>query len=360
MAVGERGRAPNPLTEEPLVDGPRVSVILPARNEARGLGAAVASHRNQTYGSVEIIVVDDESDDSTADAARAAAEGDPRVHIIDGAPVPEGWIGKPWACAQGARHATGEWLLFTDADVVHHPETLARCLAVALRLDRGGLTLVPAIDADTMAERLVMPAAASLIQNVIAPGFLVRARRSSVVMAAGAYLLVRRDLYDQIGGHDGIGGRMVDDVALATAVKKSGGLLVPADGTGLLRLRMYHDGREMWRGWRKNAAFASPLDPTRGVGPAVLLLGLGLAPMLAALIGKRRGDHRLTAIGLVGFAAQCGLQRLAGPIVDTPVRYTPTLPAGTTFMAAATLRGAIDRISGRGPVWRGRRYPHAR
>lgn len=359
VAAVERGRAHDPVREDPAEPGPLVSVILPARDEVRGVAAAVRSHLDQTYGAVEVILIDDESTDGTATAAEAAAAGDPRFAIIDGTPVPGGWIGKSWACWQGAQRARGEWLLFTDADVVHHPETLARCLALAGRLDRGGLTLSPGVDAVGVAERVVMPAAAALIQHVLAPGFLVRSRRSGVVMAAGAYLLVRRDVYDGFGGHAGIGGRMVDDVAIAQAVKRGGDLLVPADGTALIRLRMYDGLAAMWCGWRKNAAFTSSRDPSRGMAPAVALAALAALPAYGIAAGVRRRDRRLTALGLAGFAAQCALQRLAAPIVTTPPGYRPTLPLGAAFIAAAAFQGSVDRISGRGPVWRGRRYPGA-
>ena len=359
VASVERHRAHDPLHEEPITVGPLVSIILPARDEARGVATAVRSHLEQTYRRIEVLVVDDQSGDATAATAVDAAAGDARFRLVAGQPLPDGWVGKSWACWQGANHAAGEWLLFSDADVVHAPEALSHCLALALRLDRGGLTLTPRVATETVAERVVMPAAAMLIQNVLAPGFLVRSPRSQIVMAAGAYLLVRRDVYDRFRGHAGISGHMVDDVALAQAVKRGGDLLVPADGTALIGLRMYHDLTAMWRGWRKNAAFASTWDPTKGLVPAIGLAVLGAAPLLAALSGARRRDRRLAVMGTVGFGAQCALQRLAGPIVDTPARYAPTLPLGTTFMAAAALCGAVDRITGRGPVWRGRRYPHA-
>ena len=336
-----------------------MSVIVPARNEARGVAAAVRSHLDQTYQDIEVIVIDDESTDDTAHVATRAAVGDPRFRCVQGAPIPSGWIGKSWACWQGAQAATGDWLLFTDADVVHAPQTLAHCLALAIRMDRGGLTLTPRVDIESVAERLVMPAAATLIANVLAPGFLVRSRRSRVVMAAGAYLLVRRDVYERIGGHEGIAGRMVDDVALAGAVKRSGGLLVPADGTGSIHLRMYHDVAEMWRGWRKNAAFANSDEPTKGLGPAVGLAVLGAAPLIAIVRGSRQRDARKFGLGVAGVAAQCALQRLSAPVTVTPARYAATLPIGTTFMASAALCGALDRLSGQGPTWRGRRYPDA-
>lgn len=360
VALAERRFGPDPMREAPRDDGPLVSIVLPARNEERGVGAAVRSHLGQRYRRIEVIVVDDESSDATAAEAVAAAEGDPRFTLVRGEPVPEGWVGKSWACRQGSRRATGEWILFTDADVVHAPDALGRCLALAERLGRGGLTLAPRVDTGTVAERMVLPAAAALIQFVLAPGPLARSPRSAIAMAAGAYLLVRRDLYERVGGHDGIGGHMVDDLALAQAVKRSGGLLMPADGTDLIRLRMYHDVGELWRGWRKNAAFASQRGVTKGLAPAAALVALGLLPSYALVRGASCRDARGAAFGAVGFAAQCVLQRLAGPIVDTPARYAVTLPVGTTFMAAAAMRGAVDRITGRGPVWRGRRYPHAR
>lgn len=360
VAVAERRRGPSPMRERPAQDGPLVSVVLPARNEVRGVGAAVRSHLEQRYRNIQVIVVDDESSDATAIAAVDAADGDPRFSLVHGAPVPDGWVGKSWACWQGSRQATGEWILFTDADVVHAPDALGRCLALAERLGRGGLTLAPRVDTGSVAERLVLPAAAALIQFVLAPGPLARSPRSTIAMAAGAYLLVRRDVYDAVGGHDGIGHHMVDDLALAQAVKRSGRLLMPADGTGLIHLRMYHDVGEMWRGWRKNAAFASQRGVTKGLAPAAALVALGLIPTFALVRGARSRDLPFATIGAAGFAAQCALQRLAGPIVATPARYAATLPIGTTFMAAAAMRGAIDRITGRGPVWRGRRYPHAR
>jgi hypothetical protein len=355
----ERLVAPSPDGVEPLERGPLVSVILPARDEAAAVGDAVRSHLGQSYGAIEVIVVDDESGDGTAERAAAAGGGDPRLRIMRGAPVPEGWVGKSWACWQGAVAARGEWLLFTDADVVHAPDALGRCMAMALRMGRGGLTLAPRVDTGTVAERVVMPAAVALIQNVLAPGFLVRSPRSAVVMAAGAYLLVRRDVYDRAGGHRGVGGHMVDDVALAVAVKRSGALIVPVDGTRMIRLRMYRGVGEMWRGWRKNAAFAGGPDPSRGLLPAVALAAWAAAPGAAMAWGVRRGDPRLAATGLAGLAAQWALQRSAGAVVPTPRRYAPTLAPGALFIAAAAAAGAWDRWSGRGPRWRGRRYPGA-
>jgi hypothetical protein len=346
---------------EPACDpGPLVSVVVPARNEERAVGQAVRSLRAQQYRRLEVVVVDDDSSDATAARASEAAGDDPRVRVVAGTPPPPGWIGKSWACWEGAQASRGEWILFTDADVVHAPESLGRALALARRLGRGGLTLAPRVVTGSLAERVVMPAAIACINAFVAPGPLARSPRSPVGLAAGAFILLERSLYDRVGGHRAVADRMVDDLALAARVKRAGGLLVPGDGTEVLSLRMYHGARDMWRGWRKNAAFGTEGSATKGLAGGLLLGTLAVAPGLALAGGLGRGDRAAVALGLAGLAAQSGLQRTAGRIVPTRRTLAPTLPLGTLVIAAAAVRGAVDRLSGRGPEWRGRRYPFAR
>jgi hypothetical protein len=352
--------AHRPDAEPPLREGPLVSVVLPARDEERGVGAAVRSLRALDYAPLEVLVVDDQSRDGTAAAARAAAGGDPRVRVIDGEPLPAGWVGKPWACWQGVRAAGGRWLLFADADVVHAPDSLGRALALARRLGRGGVTLFPTIETAGAAERIVIPAAAAAIGAFVAPGPLARSPRSAVAIAAGGYLLIERDLYDRVGGHAGIRGRMVDDVTLAARVKAAGGLLVPAPAGRLARLRMYHGAREVWQGWSKNASFGVEGGALKALVGASLVAALAVAPVAAAAQGARRRDARLAAAGAAGTASLVALQRLTTWAVPTPLPYAATMPLGMVVLSAAAIRGALERMAGRGPRWRGRRYPLAR
>ncbi len=360
LAVHERGRGHRLEEEPPLAPGPLVSVIVPARNEARGIGAAIRSLRALEYDHVEVLVVDDQSEDGTGAAARAAAGDDPRVRVIAGRPLPPGWIGKPWACWQGVREARGEWVLFTDADVVHAPDSLGRALAMARRLGRGGITLLPRIDSEGVAERAVIPAALVAIGTLVAPAPLARSRRSRVALAAGGYMLMTRALYDRVGGHAAIRGRMVDDITLAARVKAAGGLLVPVPGGHLARLRMYHGAREVWDGWSKNASFGAAGGPGRALAGAAALAALAVLPPAAAAVGLRRRDPALAATGLAGSAALVALQRLSSWAVPTPARYAPTLPLGLLVLSGAVARGAVGRLRGTGAVWRGRSYPLAR
>jgi chlorobactene glucosyltransferase len=360
LAVHERRRAPRADREHPLTGGPLVSVVVPARDEERGIGACIASLRALDYADLQIVVVDDQSRDGTLAAARAAAGDDPRVTVVEGAPLPDGWIGKPWACAQGAARARGDWLLFSDADVVHAPDSLGRTLAAAIRMGRGGLTLFPTIDTRGPAERTVMPAALTAIATFVAPGPLARRAGSPVAIAAGGYMLIAREVYEAVGGHAAIRGRMVDDVWLAARVKRAGGLLVPVPGGRLARLRMYHGGREVWDGWSKNASFAASGGAARGLAAAGVMAALAVVPPLAAARGVRGRDPGMAAAGITGSLSLMLLQRLAAWAVPTPRRYAPTLPLGLLVLSGAAARGAISRMSGRGPRWRGRSYPRAR
>ena len=215
---------------EPLNDGPLVSVVMPARDEERGVRAAVASLAAQEYGPLEVIVVDDESSDATA--AEAHAAGTDRVRVLAGRPVPPGWVGKSWACHQGFELARGKWLLFTDADVRHAPDTVRRVVAMAERRRVAGVTLLPLIETAGLVEQAIQPAAAVLIRSFVAPGPLVRSPRSPVAIAAGGFILVSRAAYEGVGGHEAMRNELVDDQMLAVRLKAAGAPLALAGSAG--------------------------------------------------------------------------------------------------------------------------------
>lgn len=153
---------------------------------------------------------------------------------------------------------------------------------------------------------------------------------------------------------------MVDDLSPAVNIRRAGGLLVPANGTSLISLRMYHGAREMWRGWWRNAAFAREGRASKGVVGGLMLAGFALAPACALARGATRRDGYAMPLGISGLALQMPLQRSANHIVPTRPVWAPTFPVGTVVIAAAAVLGGIERLAGRGPAWRGRRYPFAR
>jgi len=324
-----------------------VSVIVPARNEAGRLEPALRSLERQRHPSVEVIVVDDESTDGTyAEACRNTSE---RVRVVRGAPLPAGWIGKTWANHQGAEAASGGWLLFTDADVVHAPDAVGMALKLAHRLGGPGLTVLPRLETGSWAERIVQPAAAVLIRSFVAPGLLIRLRAAPTAIAAGGFILLRRAAYDSAGGHAAIRDRLVDDKALAEQVKRHVGPLAIVDGGGLVRVRMYRGLPELWRGWRKNTSVGvAERSPLLAAFAALGGAALALGPFLAAV----RGPRLLAAGGIV---LQLGVRADVERFAPTPPVYRLTLPLGCLFLTATSLASSVDRLRG-GVTWRGRTY----
>ncbi len=236
---------------------PRVSVLVPARNEERNIGPCVQSLLAQGYPDFEVLVLDDESTDGTWACLRALAAEFPRLRVLRGKPRPDGWIGKHWACAQLAEAASGTLLLFTDADTRHHPQALREAVATLQATDADMLTLLPQEEAITWGERLIVPVMYWSIHSFLSAALAHRLRASDLSAAIGQYMLFRRTAYEAIGGHAAIRDNVVDDLALARRIKAAGFRLRIADGTARVRCRMYHNFREAWDGFSKNlyAAF---------------------------------------------------------------------------------------------------------
>ncbi|HET6878442.1 MAG TPA: glycosyltransferase [Jatrophihabitans sp.] len=269
---------------------PPVSVLVPARDEEADITACVASSIGQP-GVRELIVLDDGSADATAQRARQAG-----ARVLLGAPMPSGWLGKPWACAQLAAAADPacEILVFVDADVRLEPGALARAVAL---LEAAGLDVIcpfPRQEAGGMAERLVQPLLQWSWLTTLPLRIAERSPRPSLTAACGQFVVVRRAALQRAGGHAAVRGEVLDDIALVRAIKAAGGRGGVVDGSTLARCRMYRGWPELRDGYAKSlwSAFGSP------AGAAAVLAGLGLAyvlPPLAALRGSRAG--------MVGYAA---------------------------------------------------------
>ncbi len=231
-------------------DPGKVSVIVPARNEEANIERVVRSLAGQ-QSVREILVVDDNSSDRTAEIARALKEEIPTFRLLRVDSLPEGWLGKNYAVALGAREAAGEWLLFTDADTEHLPGSLAATLEIAEREGADLLSLSPGQITPTWWEKAVIP----LVYVNLARLYRfddVSNPKSPMAAANGQYLLIRRAVYERIGGHEAIRDKVLEDVELAKRVKAAGGKLIFLPGAKWVQTRMYRTFGEMWRGWTKN------------------------------------------------------------------------------------------------------------
>lgn len=264
----------------------RVSVLVPARDEATRIDACLNALREQDI--LEILVLDDGSSDGTADLVRAAAAGDPRVRLLDGAPLPAGWLGKAHACAQLAAEARGDVFAFVDADVRLAPGAVGAATAL---LESTGLDLIaphPRQLAGSAAERLVQPLLQWSVLTTLPLRLAERSPRPSLSAANGQFVLVRRSAYERAGGHAAVRARVLEDLALLRAIKAAGGRGVMVDGTALATCRMYAGWAELRDGYGKSlwSAFGSPAGASAVVGA----LGFAyLLPAVAALRGSRTG-----------------------------------------------------------------------
>jgi glycosyltransferase involved in cell wall biosynthesis len=234
---------------------PTVSVIIPARNEEACLADCMRSLVAQSGLSFEIIVVDDHSTDRTREIAQSFPEE--KVHVIEAPPLPAGWTGKNNAVTTGARQARGQWLLFTDADTVHLPRSLARAVAEAQENHADLLSYSPEQIAVTFWEMATLPVVFAELARQYPPS-VVSDPGSPVAAANGQFILVRREAYEAVGGHAAIAGDILEDVALARAVKRSGRKIRFRYAPDAVRTRMYRNYLELRDGWTKNLVLLFP------------------------------------------------------------------------------------------------------
>ncbi len=344
-------------------DTPLVSIIVPARDEAENIGRCLGSLLHAEWPEYEIVLVDDRSEDGTREIAEALAEQTGgRVRVVAGEPLPEGWIGKPWACWQGFKAARGDLLLFTDADTRHGPELLSRAVR-ALR-DHGA-DMLSALPRQVMVgfwERFMLPHVWFIITARYP--LMSRVNRSAnplTVMANGQFILVRREAYEAIGGHAAIRDEVVEDVRLAQRMVAAGRSLFVAHAEELIQTRMYASLAGIIEGWSKNVARGARIGAwpaVRAIAPwvavALPVVAWVLPPaMLAASLAGFGGD----GLQLWAFAAT-GADLFFWAVADlrqrVPVAYALTFPFGALATALVFARSALrgGRI-----LWKGRSYP---
>ncbi len=312
VAAVLRGRARLPRASDapPFRGAALVTVLVPARNEERNVGACLASLSAQAWPNLEIIAVDDGSTDGTPAILADAARRDPRVRVLRVDGPPAGWTGKSFALDAGVSIARGAWLCFTDADTVHAPESIARAVGFAERHGVALLSLTSRQLTRSFWERVVQPVVFGLLDQWF-PLTAVNDPASPVAAANGIFILAARDAYRDAGGHRAVAGEILEDVALARRVKAGGGRIAFVDGADLVAARMYTDLAAIRRGWTKN------LYRLRGRRPLPALASLRRArghPGLAGG-GLRRGAAR--GPGRVRLARRPGPR--AGPRGGGPV-----------------------------------------
>jgi glycosyltransferase involved in cell wall biosynthesis len=227
-----------------------VSAIIPARNEEAVIAACVESLASQPEIG-EILVVDDQSTDGTDSVIQDLMHKIPNLRLLRTNGLPDGWVGKNYALSVGVQQAKGAWLLFTDADAVHEPNSVTRALQIAQENNAVLVSFSPEQITETWYEKALIP----YIYLRLAKQFSydqVNDPHSRAAAANGQFLMIRRDIYDALGGHASVAGEVLEDVAFAIRAKSAGHRIWFGSGKGIVRVRMYRSFDAMWQGWKKN------------------------------------------------------------------------------------------------------------
>jgi chlorobactene glucosyltransferase len=339
-----------------------ISVIVPARNEARNIRRCVEGLLAQDYPSFEVIVVDDRSTDATPRILAEISARDPRLRVVQGTDLPPGWAGKPHALSLGVEVATGEWLCFIDADTFAAPQLLRSTFTSALAHQADLFSILTAQELGSFWEKVILPVVFTAL-SVGFPARRVNDPGTPDAIANGQFILIRRTVYDQVGGHRAVRDQIAEDKALAERVKGSGYRLIVADGRQVANTRMYTSLPEIWEGWTKNIFLGM-----RG------RLGLLLAGAFTGLLGALALPVWLVAAlawlavssGLVPVVvlAQCLIvwiyllahRALAARAFGISPLYALTLPLGALLFTAMMFASAFKVLSGQGVTWKGRTY----
>ena len=331
-----------------------VSAIVPARDEEASIAAAVESLAAQPE-ITEIIVINDQSTDGTAAELDRLSALYPQLRVLQTSALPNGWVGKNYAVSLGAAQATGNWLLFTDADGVHLPGSTAHALADAAATGAGLVSYSPEQEMHTWWERALIP----FIYARLGQKFCYEAvndPESPAAAANGQYLLIRQEDYKRIGGHAALGGEVLEDVALAQLAKQAGIRLHFASGFGIIRVRMYRTFGAMWQGWTKNlfpliggtsgGTSRAVGRELRGVVPWIPLLLLLLTPLHLTLgvlgVVLLAGRH-------AAYAATLRRNRFPAALA---IYYMPAVALYAAVLLTSEWRYAHGSVS-----WKGREYP---
>ena len=350
---------------------PLVSVIVPTRNEAYRVQKCIESLKSQSYPNLEIIIVDD-STDNTIDIINNIIGNDHRFIIVKQKKLQEGWIGKPFALQQGASQAKGELLIFIDADTSHDPELITKTVGYAIKNDIDLLSLVPRHLCQTFWEKVVQPIPLGLIP-AISPLAKVNRKESKVAIAFGPFILIKRSVFNSVGGYETIKGQIADDAEMAKLVKNAGFKLNLINAQELMSIRMYERLSEIWEGWSKNIFLG--LVQKRGINTkakrlivalagAVGIFALMVFPLLITIItlllsyfGSFYQWQPFLLFSLILLVISTSVQfaiqkyyRIGDP------KYALLSSLGALITIGIFLNSALKSLSGVGVSWKGRIY----
>ena len=358
------------FTRTPYLDGfdrkghatPKVSVIVPARNEEGFIGRCLASLADQDYENYEVIAIDDSSEDRTGDIIREFSKKNPRVVPVAARPKPDGWMGKNWACMEGFRRATGELLLFTDADTRHSRGTVSLSVSHLLSLDLDALSVIPKMLSIDWWTKVTLPMISTFLHTQFS-ALKVNDPAKKTGYFFGSFFIIRRKTYRQVGMHEGVRQEIIEDGALGRKVKEGGHRMRMVRGEHLVEAVWARDRNTLWNALKRLMVplYLQSSGVAAGIFVAVLFLLFMPFPILAySSVFLSGGTFSGQALFLASLAASVLVY--AGGVIEArkglSLGYVHAAfsPVGGLVVVLGFLCGILQAKSSKAVSWRGRSY----
>jgi len=354
---------------------PKVSVIIPTRNESKRITPCIESMKVQSYPNLEILIVDD-STDNTVEVIKNIVKDDKRFRIIKEEKLEGGWVGKPHAMQQGAKEAKGEWLLLIDADTAHDPDIVSSAVKHAIKKKLDMLSILAELVCKSFWEKIIQPIPTGLLIFILPLG-KVNDPQSKDAFALGPFILIKHSVFDKIGGYEKIRGKIADDVEMAKLLKESGFKIGLARAHDMMKLRMYEKFRDIWEGWSKNIFLGLVQKreiKSKGKQLLILLIGLFVVfdmvvlPFIAVILSLFVVIilnisswwfilWSSLIIWLFSIIAQSVVHKKY--YIGNPI-FSPLYFIGGIITMGIFLNSAVKTLSGRGVKWKGRTYTNGK
>lgn len=343
-------------------NAPLVSILVPARNEQhRVLADCIRSILAQDYGRFEVLAVNDRSTDDTGAILKTFAKSDDRLRVIEGEEVLAGWLGKPYAMQQAFRHARGEWILATDADMIFDKAALRTAMDRILAEKGDAISLIPHFEAGSFWERVMIPTWVWVLL-MFTLFYRTSNPKTQGAVGIGGFFLMRRTVLERVGGYEALKNEVMEDVRLAEIIKGSGARLFTESAPTLLKTRMYRNFAEMWecstKNWFSGMKFSLPLAWSAvfsmylmAVVPPLLALasGIGIA------LGVSADLWLLFIPAVLSWLLQILVLAMVSQRSEVSPAYALTAPIGLGLLYAMLFDSSIRITTGKGVTWKGRR-----
>lgn len=331
-----------------------VSVLIPARNEEANIIKCLRSVLKQNYENFEIIVLNDNSSDRTEELINSIT--DKRLRVIQGKVLEKEWVGKNFACHQLQTEASGDYLLFIDADTEMSDDCISGVVAFAEENKTGLLSIMPYEESRTFWEKIVIPLLYFAVMAFLPVPLVEKSKRKEFSMGNGQFLLFKRNCYDLIGGHQSLKNRIVEDVWISRRVKEFGQKLIFADGTDLMRCRMYNNFSEVWNGFSKNFFAGLAFSVTGLVTVNISYFMLFILPLFTLIYSILISDRSVFILSVSAFIIPVIIRITHSVKFNQPLIYSFLNFLSCIFLIAVSINSFRILKFGKGANWKGRDY----